>query len=105
MNDRFTWVLLLAAVGVLSGTWQVDAQTSKKKTFRRAKLPEFTGQEASRVFFDDVFSKLDGSAPCVERLQQHPEPSPCPDVSRAFWRRAGRRAPMVPRDFGDHVGR
>ncbi len=81
MSNRFKWVLVVVAAGMLIGSWQAVAQTSKKKPYRRAKLPEFSKQEKNRVFFDDVFSILVGNRPTASSGRQDPgrPVAPTPD--------------------------
>jgi hypothetical protein len=72
MGNRFKWVLVVVAAGMLIGSWQAVAQTSKKKTYRRARLPDFSSQEKNRVFFEDVFSILVGKRPSASSGRQDP---------------------------------
>ena len=54
-------VLVLASLGSISGL--VSAQKASEQRRVRARPPKFSEQEASRVFFDDVFSHLVGARP------------------------------------------
>ena len=74
MTNRTKWALAIVALWMLIGNWQVAAQSGGKK-YRRAKLPKFSSQEASRIFFDDVFSTLVGQRPSADSDGQKVVPS------------------------------
>ncbi len=57
-------LLCFSLVIVAAFTWSVvGAQDKKSKKQPRARAPKFDKRETSSVFFDDVFSKLDGERP------------------------------------------
>jgi hypothetical protein len=80
MNFRVKYALATAAILVLVHSWPAAAQTSGTK-YRRAKLPKFSSQASSKIFFDDVFSTLVGNRPSTSPTQQNPRRPlvPAPD--------------------------
>ena len=61
MRGKLIW-LALASLSLCLLNLAVKGQENKEKTKQRAKPPQF-GSEVSRIFFDDVFSKLQGERP------------------------------------------
>ena len=71
MNCRLVHALAIIAAALLSGTGRAAAQSGEKE-YRRAKLPKFSKQETSQVFFEDVFSTLVGKRPTAGSGRQDP---------------------------------
>ena len=55
------WSLMMCLFA--AGAAGLLAQTAAAKKHRRAKLPDFRDESSSRIFFDDVFSRLVGQRP------------------------------------------
>ncbi len=61
---RISWTTLTLAIGVcLTSVLLVVAQTPGRKAANRAKLPTFDPAQTNRVFFPDVFARLEGERP------------------------------------------
>ncbi len=60
---RITWLLTGGLLLVCLAHLQVTAQNPAAKTAQRARPPQFDPAEVNRIFFDDVFSKLQGQRP------------------------------------------
>ncbi len=71
MKCRLGTTLAIIVAALLSGTGWVAAQSGEKE-HRRAKLPKFSKQESSQIFFENVFSTLVGKRPAAGSGRQDP---------------------------------
>lgn len=74
VHHRYSFLWLIFVLGLLVVT--ISAQDKRPQRRVRARLPRFDAEEASRIFFDDVFDRLIGERPKTGRLAETDQKSP-----------------------------